>query len=506
MADSKYYKHIAYPPDFLELLTKAPTNKYLLSGLVEKLKGDPNASFGLVDAYGLLLAARLLVPKDGLSVFSEDLKLSNQRSYLFQGQNPLPIYTAVRHEIPLGERKKTKGQDVDAAKEKAKQEAWFQWFEFTPYELWCEELGCGIPSWGIGRKYSGGGSVLRKDGLGFPEGGLPFMMGLWGSAFCATLAHYYKEIRPVIKGLGGFGGIDDLMEERNHDLIKLHPVEPGAIPNFALGLKSRLPATCPKSIFESDYLELMDAGMSCNLPLYPLLRKGRDVDIIVCFDASADIKQENWLSVVDGYAKQRGIRGWPVGAGWPKVRDDTKQALEAADSATAQEAAAKIAEAREAQRTPRDSSDTSAFDKTDKSSPTSELGYCNVWVGTTVERTSESEPPPSKLLQPDDDWMLMDPHAGITVVYFPFLPNPKVEGVDPNTSPFMSTWNFIYTPEEVEKVAALAEANFEAGKEQTGRTIKAVYERKKAKRLALEEKQRIRRWNWQLKRDGDHFQ
>ena len=52
-------------------------------------------------------------------------------------------------------------------------------------------------------------------------------MGIWGSAFCATLAHYYKEIRPIIKGLTGFGGIDDLIEERNNDLIKLHPVAPG---------------------------------------------------------------------------------------------------------------------------------------------------------------------------------------------------------------------------------------------------------------------------------------
>jgi len=56
---------------------------------------------------------------------------------------------------------------------------------------------------------------------------LSFLMGIWGSAFCATLAHYYKEVRPVIKGLSGFGGIDDLVEERNNDLIKLHPVDPG---------------------------------------------------------------------------------------------------------------------------------------------------------------------------------------------------------------------------------------------------------------------------------------
>lgn len=255
--------HIAYPPAFLELLTRAPTNKYLLSGIIEKLKGDPNASFGIVDAYGLLLAARLLVPRDELSLDFRDLRLSNQRSYLAEGQNPLPIYAAVRHEIPVEELKtqneNANGKTANAVKEKAKQEAWFQWFEFSPYELWCEEFEAGIPSWSIGRRFSKGRSLAREDGLGLPELGTPYMLGIWGSAFCATLAHYYKEVRPIIKGLAGFGGVDDLVEERNEDLIKLHPIHPGAVPNYVLGLEGQLPSTCPISIHKDEYLELMDA-------------------------------------------------------------------------------------------------------------------------------------------------------------------------------------------------------------------------------------------------------
>lgn len=240
--------------------------------------------------------------------------------------------------------------------------------------------------------------------------------------------------------------------------------------------------------------------MSNNLPLYPLLRRGRDVDIIVCFDASADINQENWLSAVDGYAKQRGIRGWPTGAGWPKANDETKEVLEAADAVTAQQAAGKIAEAREEQRSP-------AISKNANQNPGDhDLGYCNVWVGTTMERTSEAEPPPSKRVRPDADWMLLEPNAGITVVYFPLLPNPKVEGVDPNASPFLSTWNFVYTPEEIDKVVALAKANFEVGRDQTRRTVRAVYERKKAKRIAAEEDASIQRWKKRLRERGDHFQ
>ena len=510
--------HIAYPPAFLELMTRAPTNKYLLSGTIEKLKGDPQSNFGLVDVYGLLLATRLMVPRDELSVDKQDLKLSNQRTYLQQGANPMPIYAAVRHEIPIDEvreGKKRREKAVEIVKQEAKKEAWFQWFEFTPYELWCEDLDAGIPSWTIGRHFDQGRTQTRDNGLGLPELPIPFLLGIWGSAFCATLAHYYKEIRPVVKGLAGFGGIDEMIEGKNDELVKLHPIDPGAIPNYALGLKSVLPPTCPESIFKSRYLDLMDAGMSNNLPLYPLLRQGRDVDIIVCFDASADIKQENWLSVADGYAKQRGVKGWPVGAGWPKPdtsAEETNQELDAADAATAQHAAEKIAETREEQR----GSDVSAPQpgpsineaKGNKhnSQNQADLGYCNVWVGTTVQKTSGEEPPQSKKVDPDKDWLLMEPDAGITVIYFPFMANPKVEGVDPNSSAFMSTWNFIYTPEEIDKVVALARANFDEGKEQTKRSVRAVYERKKARRLEAEEKYRIKKWRTQLRDHGDHFQ
>ena len=255
--------HIAYPPSFLELLTRAPTNKFLLSGPIEKLRGDPDADFGLVDVYGVLLSSRLLVPRDELCVNNDDLKLSNQRSFVAEGAHPLPIYCAVRHEIPI-EEEKTKGEKgggkvSEATKEKAKKEAWFQWFEFTPYELFCEEWDAGIPSWSVGRRFSEGRGQFNERGLALPELGIPFMMGVWGSAFCATLAHYYKEVRPVIKGLAGFGGIDGLIEGKNEDLSKLHPIQPGAIPNYALGLENLLPSTCPESIFKDNYLELMDA-------------------------------------------------------------------------------------------------------------------------------------------------------------------------------------------------------------------------------------------------------
>jgi phospholipase A2 len=495
--------HIAFPPDALRLITSAPTNKFLLSGYIEKLKGDPKADFGLVDIYGLLLAARLLVPKGDLDVCDRDLKLSNQRALVDDGTHPLPIYTAVRHEIPIAEaadkvdKETPKGPNFkDQMQERAKREAWFQWFEFTPYETFCEEFGAGIPTYALGRPFNNGRNELLDTGTALPEIRIPFLMGVWGSAFCATLSHYYKEIRPMVKGITGLGGLDSLLAEKNEDLVKIHPIDPGTIPNFVYGMKGRLPSSCPESAFKQDHLKLMDAGMSNNLPIYPLLRPGRGVDVVIAFDASADIQQENWLSVVDGYARQRKIRGWPMGAGWPRKStniEETAATWDEAETASPQEAATKVAEAREARR--QDAAKGRAEKSPTSDAPT-DLSHCTVWVGRSVERTSDDEPPPSKRLSTDNpeeaDFHLMEPDAGMAVVYFPLLPNPKVEGVDPAKTDFMSTWNFIYTPDDVEKVVSLARANFEEGKDQTKRTVRAVYERKKKLREQHEEKERIK--------------
>ena len=517
--------HIAYPPVALAALNSAPTNKFLLSGFVEKLKGDPTANFGLVDVYGLLLAARLLVPKGEVGVDDRDLKISNQREYIKHGEQPMPIYTAVRHEIPIieesSETEMITHHPSEATKEQAKKEAWFQWFEITPYEMFCEEFAAGIPTWSIGRKFENGKDVPSEDGFRVPELRLPLLLGVFGSAFCATLSHYYKEIKPLVKGLVGFGGIDDMIEGRNEDLSKVHPIEPASIPNFAYGMEGSLPETTPESIYKNTHLQLMDAGISNNLPIYPLLRPGRDVDILIAFDASADIKTENWLSVADGYAKQRGIKGWPVGVGWPKPSDPVEKTagqLEAAQAATTEEAKSKLEHAKEDQI---EHLKDVAQSKENQNSPDSEdsgdLGYCTVWVGTTEARSAAAEdpehhhpPPPSKA--GSEDWQLMEPNAGIAIVYFPFLLNPKVEGVDPVTSEYMSTWNFVYTVEEIDNVVRLAQENFREGEEKVRAAVRAVWERKRGKRIEREKREKEERWRRKVrlgtvgkKGEGDHF-
>lgn len=288
---------------------------------------------------------------------------------------------------------------------------------------------------------------------------------------------------------------------------------------------SRLRFTTPTNIHTKKYIQLMDAGMSNNLPIYPLLRPGRDIDVIVAFDASADIKTDNWLSVADGYARQRGIKGWPIGIGWPKATDSPEKIegqLDKAQANAAEDADKKLAHAQRQQTAHRaDSSSPAASDPSnehvksqhDQSHPEdSDLGYCTIWMGSTEERSAEP-PPPSKRLTDDTSWQMTEPHAGLTVVYLPFLANPaKVAGVDPARSDYMSTWNFVYTPAQIDKVVALARANYGEGKEQIRRCVRAVYERKKKIREAAEAKAREERIRRRMRRgalgklgEGDHF-
>ncbi|RMZ89752.1 hypothetical protein DV736_g3002, partial [Chaetothyriales sp. CBS 134916] len=506
--------HIAFPPTALKLATSAPTNKFILSGFVEKLKGDPDASLGLVDIYGMLLGFRLLVPHGELDVRAEDLKLSNQKVYIDQGQNPMPIYTAVRHEIPLDEVAKKSTVSKERLKEslieRAVKESWFQWIEMSPFEVGSEEFGAWIPTWSLGRSFSGGRSKLLDIGIALPEIRQSLLLGIWGSAFTATLAHYYKEVRPLLSGVSGFAGLDELIEEKNDDMAKIHPIDPATLPNWAFGMKEQLPASAPQSISKADHLQLMDAGMSNNLPIYPLLRPDRDVDILIAFDASADIKQENWLSIVDGYAKQRGLKTWPVGTGWPKASLEAQEAVEALTKAQAdspEQASQKLAAAQSAD-TEKDRTAKHSQAHSDTLAET-DLGPCNIWVGTKEERETDEEPPASKRIDWDnsDDptFQLMQPNASIAVIYFPLLPNKKVPGVDPDKTDFMSTWNFIYTPEQIDKVVELAKTNFEEGAEATKLTIRAVYERKKRLREEREKKGRLQLLKQKLQEPYDAF-
>lgn len=227
----------------------------------------------------------------------------------------------------------------------------------------------------------------------------------------------------------------------------------------------------------------------------------------------ADIKQDNWLAVTDGYARQRNVRGWPVGVGWPKnkiVEETGKELDKAVAAGSAPPEKAKAAEAEDHNAVGEAQKEQEGRQGADDAE---DLGYCTIWVGTKQERSS-APPPPSKALDPSSSaWShVSSPKAGLALVYMPLLPNPRVPGVDPRTTDFLSTWNFVYTPEQVDDVADLAKANYEEGRGKVKMCVRSVYERRKAQREEREERK------WELKYrslvrkgvthslgEGDHF-
>jgi len=73
----------------------------------------------------------------------------------------------------------------------------------------------------------------------------------------------------------------------------IHPLSPSCFPNPIYKLPNPEPEAEAFSHRENVYLN--DAGMDNNLPLYPLLRPGRRIDVILAFDSSADIESVPWF-------------------------------------------------------------------------------------------------------------------------------------------------------------------------------------------------------------------
>lgn len=139
-----------FDPETLELLTQAPTNAYLLSGAINKYASPHSDELTLVDAYGVLLSTRLYIPADESELDPKNLSLSSQKRFVHEGQMPLPIYSAVRHDLPKPKSKseEKEGQEItqDEAEEALKHSKW-QWIEMSPFEVGCAEIGAFIPTW-----------------------------------------------------------------------------------------------------------------------------------------------------------------------------------------------------------------------------------------------------------------------------------------------------------------------------------------------------------------------
>lgn len=220
----------------------------------------------LVDFWGLMVGEIML---QNLGQYWQKAVLSSQGMLMETGAYPFPLYTAI---MPLGNSK-------------------FEWFEISPYEVWSELLGMGIPTWSFGRRFKNGVSVNYA-----PEQTLGYYLGVFGSAFELDLTDFMRHLGNAIKDPVLRGLITVLLKTSMRDLR----ISPAEFSNYSFGMKESVMPLKKR-------ITLIDAGIDFNLPIPPLLRRVRDIDVIICLDGSTRVQEARELSAIKRYAKQHAI-------------------------------------------------------------------------------------------------------------------------------------------------------------------------------------------------------
>jgi phospholipase A2 len=230
----------------------------------------------VIDIYGHILANTLLAHtvNDPLRV-----TISESHKAIVDGSKPMPIYTAIHSNIQP-----------------------YEWLEFTPFEVGSAYLKSYIPTWAFGRKFKEGVSVNNA-----PEQTLGFYMGIFGSAFELNLKDIIRMTADNIAQAKA-----DIPSFVYAPLKKITLL----ILNSILGDIRLFPAILANFTFQHEKspikdereLVLIDAGIDFNLPLPPLLRDSRKVDIIIIYYASASINGAPELYRAERYARRKGIK------------------------------------------------------------------------------------------------------------------------------------------------------------------------------------------------------
>ncbi len=191
---------------------------------------------------------------------------------------PFPIYTAVSGDHQQG----------------------YKWYEFTPVECGSSELGSGYwcPTWAFGRKMDKGISKKWKTptspikGTEYaPEQTLGYFLGICGSAFTVNvgeiiqLIHSGQDAATQSESAAYKKLVSAVLNHIKNSNVGTKSVHPAKISNFTYGIDG-------SPIKDQKEIKLRDAGLHFNIPLPPLLRKERQIDIIFVFDASGNILDE----------------------------------------------------------------------------------------------------------------------------------------------------------------------------------------------------------------------
>ncbi len=229
-----------------------------------------NQPMSIVDLYGAYLATTFFahLPRQ---TDRTNVKFSSIQRCTQTGAYPFPLCTALEASIDNN------------------------WVTFTPFDVMSETLNFSIPVWAFGRPFVGGNSTNFA-----PELSLGFMMGLWGSALSGTIEEMLmlsaENIPPLL-----LSKLQEFVQATDTENVRLAPVK---IQNPLYGI----PESSHRARSIKDFV-FMDAGYAYNLPLPPLMRPDRAVDIILILDVSED--------VYEGFAEFKKAEAHIRTEGWP---------------------------------------------------------------------------------------------------------------------------------------------------------------------------------------------
>ncbi|KAB5562006.1 hypothetical protein PHYPO_G00013010 [Pangasianodon hypophthalmus] len=261
--------------------------KYYYSELRQKQKeGHPVSP---IDMWGLMIENAIYGKKHTAT-------LSDQQEAVSEGQNPLPIYTAVN-------MKKDTGGFLVA-----------EWCEFTPFEVGFPKYGGFVPTEYFGSEYYLGHLVKK-----LPETRVSFLLGMWSSVFSANLMQLWKHVTGAVPSWTSWLGEDVCSIETDDKQSTLDTLCLGSkastlsnflhgrpiiykVYNFLRGFflhnmysesstfntsKETHPDVFPNNLTPTDpTLGMVDAGFDINAAFPPVLRPHRHVDIILSLSCS----------------------------------------------------------------------------------------------------------------------------------------------------------------------------------------------------------------------------
>ncbi|XP_076599456.1 cytosolic phospholipase A2 zeta-like [Chaetodon auriga] len=303
-----------------EQMTKSTLSAFSLEKLQyyfdEKMKRrNEGYIVSLIDTAGLVLE-HLVFGREVSSTLSE------QQLAVDEGQNPLPIYTAVNMKDKLS------GCESEA-----------EWCEFTPYEVGMQKYGAFVKSEDFGSEFFLGHIIKRHK-----EVRIPYLMGIWSSIFSVNLTELWTLATESLPSCRSWLGSSVNASELGSQPLPLdtHLINPltdiqsilsgfmkdrpviAEMYNFMRGLfmhldynknnnfvawKEKHPDSFPNQLTPKDpTMFLVDSGHVINIGCVPVLRPERDVDVIICLSYSWD--PEHILRVLEktvAYCKDRNI-------------------------------------------------------------------------------------------------------------------------------------------------------------------------------------------------------